>query len=98
MTDDITDWSLKLDNLGDQGLGQLLEEQWKEANMQFTRFIETNYENWMHIDEKPLMSPEIISSRIKKNLDNNEKEQINNSIKAVKELYESAKAIDKDLI
>ena len=73
ITNDLTDWFVKFDNLGDQGLGQLLEEQWKEANQQFTRFIETNYENWLHANEKPLMSPQIISSQIKNNLDNNEK-------------------------
>ena len=41
---DLTDWSVKFDALGDQGLGSLLEEQWREANLQFTRFIEINYE------------------------------------------------------
>ena len=32
ITDKLTDWLVKFDNLEDQGLGQLLEEQWKEAN------------------------------------------------------------------
>ena len=39
ITDKLTDLLVKFDNLGDQGLGQLLEEQWKEANQQFTKFI-----------------------------------------------------------
>ncbi len=73
ITDNLTDWSVKFDNLGDQGLGQLLDEQWKEANLQFTRFIETNYKNWLHTEERPLMSPQIISSRIRKNIQNDEK-------------------------
>jgi hypothetical protein len=73
ITDSLTDWSVKFDNLGDQGLGQLLEEQFKEANLQFTRFIEINYKNWLHTEERPLMSPQVISSRINKNMQNSEK-------------------------
>jgi len=73
ITDNLTDWLVKFDNLGDQGLGQLLEEQWREANQQFTRFIEVNYENWLRSKEKPLMSPDIISSYLQKNIQNDEK-------------------------
>ena len=73
IVDDLTDWSVKFDNLGDQGLGQLLDEQWKEANQQFTKFIEAHYENWLHSDNKPLMSPEIISTHIQEKLQNDEK-------------------------
>ena len=51
ITDKLTDWLVKFDNLGDQGLGQLLEEQWKEANQQFTKFIETHYEDWLHSEK-----------------------------------------------
>ncbi len=40
INDNLTDWSIKFDKVGDQGLGQLLEEQWDVANLQFTRFIE----------------------------------------------------------
>ncbi len=73
ITDKLTDWLVKFDNLGDQGLGQLLEEQWKEANQQFTKFIETNYEDWLHSEKKPLMSPDVIPSWLGKNLQSDEK-------------------------
>jgi len=73
ITDNLTDWSVKFDNLGDQGLGQLLEEQLREANQQFTRFIEANYQNWLHSDDKPIMSPNIISSYLLKKIENDEK-------------------------
>ena len=73
ITDKLTDWLVKFDDLGDQGLGQLLDEQWKDANQQFTKFIEAHYENWLHSEEKPLMSPNIISAHIQKKLQNNEK-------------------------
>ncbi len=73
ITDKLTDWLVKFDNLGDQGLGQLLEEQWKDANQQFTKFIETNYEDWLHSEKKPLMSPDVIPSYIQNKLQNNEK-------------------------
>ena len=73
ITDKLTDWLVKFDNLGDQGLGQLLEEQWKEANQQFTKFIETHYEEWLHSEKKPLMSPDVIPSWLGKNLQSDEK-------------------------
>ena len=73
ITDKLTDWLIKFDQLGDQGLGQLLEEQWKEANLQFTKFIENHYENWLHSDKKPQMSPDIISTNITSKLNNDEK-------------------------
>ena len=73
ITNDLADWSIKFDILGDQGLGQLLEEQWKEANVKFTKFIDVNYHDLLNKKNDVLMSPGIISSHIKKNLDNNEK-------------------------
>ena len=73
IVDKLTDWLVKFDNLGDQGLGQLLDDQWREANQQFTRFIESNYKNWLHSDKKPIMSPDIIPSFLQKKIQNDEK-------------------------
>ena len=73
INDGLTDWSIKFDNLGDQGLGQLLKEQWNEANLQFTKFIEKKYFNWLKSEDRPIMSPEIIPSNIVECLEKNEK-------------------------
>jgi CheY-like chemotaxis protein len=71
--DNLSEWFVRFDELGDQGLGQLLDEQWKEADKLFTKFIESNYEKWFISNDRPLMSPDIIPSYIKKKLQNNNK-------------------------
>ena len=73
IVDNLTDWFVRFDDLGDQGLGQLLDEQWKEANKLFTKFIEINYEKWLISENKPLMSPDIIPFYMKKELQNDKK-------------------------
>ncbi len=50
-------WELELDKLEEKSLNEILQNQKKEANSQFFKFIERNYENWLHIDEgAPVMS------------------------------------------
>ncbi|HAH56324.1 MAG TPA: two-component system response regulator [Flavobacterium sp.] len=39
-------WELKLENIDDQGMIEILESQKAEANSQFGKFIERNYANW----------------------------------------------------
>ncbi|MBC5863112.1 PglZ domain-containing protein [Flavobacterium sp. K77] len=39
-------WELELENIDDQGMIQILESQKVEANSQFGKFIERNYEDW----------------------------------------------------
>ncbi len=50
-------WELELDTIEDEGLQEILLSQKKEANSQFFKFIEKNYEDWLHHgDEAPIMS------------------------------------------
>lgn len=49
-------WELELENIEDQGMHEILESQKSEANNQFAKFIERNYEDWFEEDEKPVMS------------------------------------------
>ncbi len=50
-------WELELDKLEDEGLNDILLAQKKEANSQFFKFIQKNYEDWLHDgDEAPVMS------------------------------------------
>ncbi len=46
----LTFWELELETIEDQGLISILESQKTEANVQFGKFIEKNYEDWF--DEK----------------------------------------------
>ena len=63
-------WELQLENINDAGMSSILESQKAEANSQFGKFIERNYENWFepkairpvlsHTLFKELVVPEII--------------------------------------
>lgn len=39
-------WELELENINDQAMFEILESQKVEANVQFGKFIERNYEDW----------------------------------------------------
>jgi len=50
-------WELELENIEDQGLISILESQKNEANIQFGKFIEKNYQNWfLDNSHKPILS------------------------------------------
>ncbi len=63
-------WELELENINDQGMVEILESQKAEANSQFGKFIERNYEDWFapkadkpiqsHTLFKELVVPEIL--------------------------------------
>ncbi len=56
----LTYWELKLDKLEDEGLNEILLTQKKEANSQFFKFIERNYEDWFDGGDSPVMSHTLI--------------------------------------
>lgn len=50
-------WELELENIDDQNLISILESQKSEANLQFGKFIERNYEDWFsYPDDAPVLS------------------------------------------
>lgn len=50
-------WELELENINDQSMIEILESQKVEANVQFGKFIERNYEDWFqHNADKPIQS------------------------------------------
>ena len=50
-------WELELENINDHGMIQILESQKVEANSQFGKFIERNYEDWYEPKaDKPVLS------------------------------------------
>ncbi len=50
-------WELELENINDQGMVEILESQKTEANSQFGKFIERNYEDWFKPKaDKPIQS------------------------------------------
>lgn len=52
-------WNLELDENRDVGLQQALEGTRREWNIEFTKYIESNYPKWMESDERPVMSADV---------------------------------------
>ena len=61
----IVNWELKFDKVADNEFADLLQSQKEEANIQFAKFIENNYEDWLNGGEKPLMSHTLFRDKVK---------------------------------
>lgn len=57
----IADWELRLDEVGDDGLRQSHQEQKREMNIEFCRYIEKNYAGWAGGGERPTLSVDVFS-------------------------------------
>lgn len=59
-------WELELDKSADKSMEQVLEMQKSEANSNFTKFIEDNYEDWLNDPkaEKPLLSHQLMKKKV----------------------------------
>lgn len=65
-------WELSLENLEDEGMHEILTMQKSEANVQFSKFIEKNYLNWLKDpDNAPVMSNQLLKKKLFPNLDAN---------------------------
>lgn len=63
-------WDIEFAELEDQGMQEVLEMQLKEANNQFSRFIEDNYLNWINgVEESPQLLHTLFKDRVNPNLD-----------------------------
>lgn len=49
-------WELQLEQIEDSGMFEILESQKIEANNQFGKFIDKNYEDWFHGGDAPVLS------------------------------------------
>ncbi|WKS94336.1 bifunctional response regulator/alkaline phosphatase family protein [Riemerella columbina] len=61
----ILGWELKFDKVFDNEFADLLQSQKEEANIQFAKFIENNYQDWLNSNEKPLMSHTLFKEKVK---------------------------------
>lgn len=67
----LVNWSLELDQHREIGLEQSLSDQYKEANKEFSRFVEKNYRNWIAENKSeniPNLSPQITEKYVLKAL------------------------------
>ncbi len=54
-------WDLELDESNDQGLTETHNGTKKEWNLEFTKYLEKQYPQWMKSDERPTLSPDVLS-------------------------------------
>ena len=58
-------WDIELSATDDENIHEILYSQKMEANRQFCRFFEANYEDWLNgRKEKPLMSPTVLREKL----------------------------------
>jgi len=63
-------WELELEQLEDAGMHEILTMQKSEANVQFCKFIERNYLNWIRDPESgPTISPQLFKKKVFPRLD-----------------------------
>lgn len=58
----LVEWDIRLSQLRDDGLHASHEGILREANLEFSRFVEDNYRGWLHGQARPLLSPDIIEN------------------------------------
>lgn len=57
----LTEWEIELEEHPELGLGQTLADQKRECNVQFSKFVERNYQTWLEQPEKrPTLSVDIV--------------------------------------
>lgn len=65
----IIDWELKLDQSNNEHLKGILDMQKKEANREFSRFVEKEYPSWVKEKNGPVMSDQLFRNNLFPNLD-----------------------------
>jgi CheY-like chemotaxis protein len=65
----IIDWELKLDESNNDHLRGILDMQKKEANNEFSRYVEKHYTSWVTADDGPVMSHKLFKQYLFPNLD-----------------------------
>jgi len=69
----LIEWEVKIENLTDASLMQILSDQTLEANKKFTQFIKSNYRHWLHQKDRPVLTVDIFDKYIAPRLMRDEK-------------------------
>jgi CheY-like chemotaxis protein len=56
----LVDWSIEMDQHPGMGLKQTLLDQFRECNVEFSKFIERNYLNWIAQKNRPTLSIDVV--------------------------------------
>lgn len=57
-------WEIQLESIADAGMIEILDSQKNEANAQFFKFIQKNYQGWFEGEEKPILSHDLFKKVI----------------------------------
>ncbi|MDX9791087.1 MAG: PglZ domain-containing protein [Candidatus Kapabacteria bacterium] len=63
----LVEWSLELDRMPNSALKQTLQDQFRDANAEFSRFVENNYRDWIekkYSDAEPVLSPHLFDTHL----------------------------------
>ena len=66
-------WQLDIEFQSEESLIQILNEQLNSCNKKFSRFIIQNYQSWLNSQDRPTLSCDIFSKKIKPLLSDNKK-------------------------
>lgn len=67
----MSNWEIELDEHPELGLKQTIHDQRKECNVEFSKFIEKNYVNWLNDSkDKPVLSNQLVEKYIVPDLNN----------------------------
>ncbi len=69
----LANWGLELDENEDVGLQETLEGTRKEWNVEFTKYIESSYPNWLFDNQRPMLSPDVLKTHVFPRLKQKEK-------------------------
>jgi CheY-like chemotaxis protein len=56
----LTEWGLEMDLHPDLGLKQTLTDQIRECNVEFSKYVERNYRNWLEQARRPPLSVDVV--------------------------------------
>ena len=68
-------WEIEFDDHPDLGLNETLEDQKRDCNIEFAKFITKNYKKWVNDDPhfRPILSPDLIPQKVLPLLQNGQK-------------------------
>ncbi len=69
----LSEWQIDFDKHSDIGLEQTLEEQIKECNIEFSKFVEKNYSEWVNSEKRPCLSKDLVKKYVIPELKENKK-------------------------
>ncbi|PPK85108.1 response regulator receiver domain-containing protein [Neolewinella xylanilytica] len=60
----IINWELKLDDSNSDQMGEILAVQKREANAEFSKYVERNYMDWVNEQDAPIMSHNLMREKV----------------------------------